>query len=842
MNKTTIATNIKAAVRDRNIIGFVTGIIAMVVIAMAFFWPDVSEGNVLIQSDTLQGIANSHETEIYRDSTGTTPRWTNALLGGMPTFQISPDYPSGTVVSTARKIWSLGLPSPADLMFIMMAGFFILLLSMKMRWYVALLGAIAYGFSSYFVIIIGAGHIWKFYTLAYIPPTIAGMVLAYRGRYLAGGALATVFATFQIAGNHIQMSYYFMMVVVGFVIAYLIILLREKRLKQWLTATGVLIVAAILAIMANAPSLYNTLEYSRETIRGQHSELKGTSDTTAGLDKDYITAWSYGQSETFSLLIPNIKGGATIKPEKGSSKYLSLDKTEAAAPLIAGDTTGGGIRGLTSQLPQYFGEQPMTNGPVYVGALVFALFLLGCIIVKGPVKWMLIIVTILSIALSWGHNMMWLTDIMIDHFPMYNKFRTVASILVVAEFTIPLLAVMALNEIIRRHNDRSSLLKPMAISFGLTLFICLVGIIAPSIFGHYLTSSEANALGSYMTDTAYLPLFEAIKTIRMSMVSSDALRSFMIVCIGGAAIFLYIRGTLSKVFMVAIVTLVVLVDMFVIDKRYVDHDSFAPGYILTSTPVSPNAADKKILQDPDPNFRVMDISRFNDAAPSYFHKTIGGYHAAKLTRYQDLIDRHLSKFINGDPGEADVNVLNMLNAKYLVVGDEVYPNPEALGNAWLVDEVVYVDSPDHEMDMLDIIDPATTAVADKRFMPILGTFESTVAEGDTIYATSYTPDRLTYKVKTADESVAVFSEVYFPWGWKATIDGRPVEIARVDYLLRALKLPGGEHEITMTFDPESLRVTTTLAYIALTIGGLILMAAIALWVMRNFISPSSGKE
>lgn len=836
MTENTMLTRVKTLITDRRILGVLAGFALMVIISLAFFWPDVAEGNVLIQSDTVQGIANSHETVTYRDSTGTTPRWTNALLGGMPTFQISPEYPSGAVISVARGIWSLGLPQPSNLLFIMMAGFFILLLAMKMRWYLALLGAIAYGFSSYFVIIIGAGHIWKFYTLAYIPPTIAGMVLAYRGRYLAGGALAALFATFQIAGNHIQMSYYFMMVVLGFAIAYLIILRRDNRIRQWLKATATLAVAAVLAVMANAPSLYNTYEYSRETIRGNHSDLKSANATSSkGLDKDYITAWSYGQSETLSLLIPNIKGGATIKPEKGSSTLLSLDKTDAAADLIARDNTGGAIRGITAQLPQYFGEQPMTNGPVYIGALIFALFLLGAIIVRGPIKWMLVIVTVISISLSWGHNMMWLTDIMIDYFPLYNKFRTVASILVVAEFTMPLLAVMALREVIDRRDEwKTALRRPAAISFGITLLLCFIGIAAPSFYGSYLTANEMQALGSVMSEPSYAPLFAAIESIRMSLVSADALRSFIIAGIGASLILLYWRRTLPSGAFVTAITLLVLFDLFSVDKRYVDHESFAPGYILSQTPVTPTAADKKILEDPDPNFRVMDLTRFNEATPSYFHKTIGGYHAAKLTRYQDMIDRHLSKFLGGEPGDADVNVLNMLNAKYLVMGDEVYPNPEALGNAWLVDEVVYVDTPDKEMDMLDIIDPEYTAVADKRFEPVLGEYDSKPAPGDTIYATSYSPDRLTYRAKTANGGVAVFSEVYFPWGWTATVDGNETGIARVDYLLRALRLPAGDHEIVMTFKPRSLFVTTIVASIGLFLTWSAVIAAIVLWFIRKF--------
>ena len=578
VNKSSIGQRFGEFLTSRTFIGFIVSVVILAAISLAFFWPDALQGGELRQHDTLQGVAISHEVETWRAETGDTPRWTNALFSGMPTFQISPDYAAAKVISAVRTAYGLWLPSPVNLLFIMMMGFFILLLAMRVRWYFALIGAIAYGMSSYFIIIIGAGHIWKFYTLAYIPPTIAGMVLAYRGRYLAGGALAALFAMFQIAGNHVQMSYYFMIVVVGFVIAYGVMLFRSHNMRRWVKATCVLAVSAVLAVLANCPNLYHTYEYSKESMRGRHSELTSADGAKGGgLDKDYITAWSYGKSETFSLLIPNVKGGATIKPEAGSNKFLSLYDVPEAGKLTASGQLPGEIAPYLGQLPQYFGDQPMTNGPVYVGALLVALFLLGCVIVKGPMKWMLLACTLISVALAWGHNMMWLTDIMIDHFPMYNKFRTVASILVVAEFTIPLLAILALKEIAANRDEwKARYQKPFFITFGICAVLCLAGMFAPELFGSFLSEQEAAAYGGYLMEAPYATLFAAVQKIRMSMISADSLRSLAFIAAGAVALWLYGNRKINVRVFAALLVVIVTVDMFNVNKRYLDSASFVP--------------------------------------------------------------------------------------------------------------------------------------------------------------------------------------------------------------------------------------------------------------------------
>lgn len=806
----------------RQTVRFLAGLAVIAAIAFAFFYPDAAQGNLLRQHDMQQGIAIGQEAKAYAEATGETTRWTNSLFSGMPTFQISPVYPSSSLFRWVNTVAGLGLPYPANHLAMMMAGFFILLMAMRMRWGVALLGAVAYGLSTYFVIIIGAGHLWKFATLAYIPPTIAGIVLAYRGRYLAGGAVAALFAMMQLSSNHIQMSYYFIYVILGIVIATGVTAWRGKRMKQWYTATGVLAVAAVLAVTANLPSLYNTYEYSKETMRGSHSELTAQTkadpaNSTGGLDKDYITQYSYQPSETFSLLIPNIKGGASAKPVQGRMMPVSLgDLTEAKAK-------GELEQQYLGYLSQYFGDPEGTNGPVYVGALIVALFLLGCVIVKGPWKWALLILTVFSILLAWGRHAMVFTDIMLSIAPMYSKFRTVESILVIAEFTMPLLGAMALQQMVS-DGERSwaKYKKPVCWCFGVTIGLCLLAYAVPEMFGDAISEND-RMIDGYITSSlvqqgydsatarsfslANADIYNAVESLRYGLVKADALRSMLIAVVGMVFIFFYMKGKMPVQVIVGGLLLLVAGDLYMINKRYVNHDSFVARQLTVGAPIAKTPADERILADTSMNYRVMDIPRFYSADPSYYHKMIGGYHAAKLTRYQDLIDRHLAHFTQGSETDADWNVLNMLNARY-IIGLDGQPllNPEAMGNAWFVDRVDYVNGPDAEMDALGRIDPARQAVADSRFSAVLGT-GSPKQPGDTIYETSYAPNRLSYKARTARGGVAVFSEVFFPWGWEATIDGKPAEIGRVNYVLRAIDIPAGEHTVEMRFDPQSIRVT-----------------------------------
>lgn len=779
-------------------------VLLFIVLSFVYFSPDVIEGKILFQHDTQQGLAIGHEAQVYAQESGETPRWTGSLFSGMPTFQISPSYSSNAPLKALQHVYNLWLVSPVSLVFIMMLGFYILLLTLNVRWYLAAFGAIAYAFSSYFFIIIAAGHIWKFITLAYIPPTIAGVILAYRGRYLLGGALAALFGALQIMSNHVQMSYYFLFVICAVVVAYGVEHYRAHTMPRFFKATGVLVVAALLAVGANASNLYHTYKYSKESMRGGHTELTSldadkTKPAGNGLDKDYITQWSYGKMETLTLLIPDSKGGASGPLAENERAVKAADPQ---------------LRPYLSQVDRYWGDQPFTAGPVYVGALIFFLFVLGCFIVRTPLKWALLVVTLLTIMLSWGKNMMWLTDWFIDYFPMYNRFRTVSSILVVAEFCMPLLAVLALKKIFDDPSILSREKRWFYLSGGIVAGIALLAALFPTLFDTFLKDYELEAAGQ----PGYAELFAGIAEARKAVFTADAWRSFIIVALGFAVLWLLRQKKLNPT--VAMIALVVILvgDMYPVNKRYLNSDNFVTPARKTN-PFPMTDADRYILQDKDMNYRVLNAaagetlaSAFSEPRTSYYHKSIGGYHAAKLRRYQDLIDRQL---VNANPA-----VLNMLNTRYIIQPLEdgretVVRNPGALGNAWFVSEVKWVDNADAEMAAITDFDPSHTAVADRRFAREIGDKVVPPAAGDTIYETGYKPDELTYRYRSQQGGLAVFSEIYFPWGWQVTVDGKPVDMARVNYVLRAVNLPAGEHEVIFRFDPPSVHTTEAIAYVSL---------------------------
>ena len=786
--------------------------------AFLFFCPDDIEGNVLQQHDIQQGIANGQEGKAFHEATGETTRWTNSLFGGMPNFQIAPSYPAGKAIGWIWNVYTLGLPSPANLLFAMMAGFFIMCLCFRFKWYNALFASIAWGFSSYFIIIIGAGHIWKFVTLAYIPPTIGGIALCYRGKYLPGAALAALFGALQLQSNHPQMSYYFLFVIFAMVVAWLCSAIREHRIRQWGMATACVIAAGILAVGANSASLYNSYEYSKETVRGRATDLTPPPGTeTGGMSRSAITAWSYGIDETMSLLIPNVKGGATIKPVAGESSLLSLADTGKADELsLAPEELQ-----FLSQFPQYFGNQPMTNGPVYVGAFVLLLAILALFMVNTPMKWALFAVSILAILLSWGHNFEAFTDFFIDNFPGYNKFRAVASILVIVEFTIPLLAIMAVRKMLETENYLQRFGMVFYTVFGLGAIVCFLGWVAPSMFGEPYSASEIQQLqqAGAFSNPQYYNILNAIRETRLSLVSTDSLRSLAFILLGALVIFLYLRGAVkNRAVFVCMLTAVMLIDLFSVGKRYVNSENFTRP-ALEDVTFNKIAADEAILKDTS-NYRVYDVQGLYSARSSYFHKTIGGYHAAKLTRYNDLLDHQISK--------GNMGVINMLNTKYFLSGEQYERNPGALGNAWFVDTISYVADADSEMAALDSLDTATAAVADAKFRETLGN-AIPKSLGDTIYETSYAPNALTYSVNSAKGGIAVFSEIYFPWGWTATVDGKETQIGRVNYTLRALRVPAGRHEIRFSFDPKSVRVTNNISIASVSV--IYILCAISLLLL-----------
>lgn len=820
-------------------------VLVFVLLSFVYFCPDVIEGKILFQHDTQQGLAIGHEAKTYAEETGEMPRWTGTVFSGMPTFQIAPSYASNEPLKGLQKIYNLWLVSPVSLLFIMMLGFYILMLSLNVRWYLAAFGAIAYAFSSYFFIIIAAGHIWKFITLAYIPPTIAGIVLAYRGKYLLGGALAALFGALQIMSNHVQMSYYFLFVILFIVGAYFEDAWRNKTLPKFFKASAVVFVAALIGVAANLSNLYHTYTYSKETMRGK-SELVETGDaakqTSSGLDRDYITNWSYGIGETWTLLVPNFKGGSSSAPLSQSETAM-----EKANPVYSS---------LYNSFPQYFGDQPWTAGPVYVGSFVLFLFVLGCFIVKGPLKWALLGATFFSIVLAWGKNFMPLTDFFIDYIPMYNKFRAVSSILVIAEFTIPLLAIFALKRVLDEPGIWKKYKKAFGISLALTAGVALLLAVAPGSLGSDFVPAQETQMLQNAVDRQMIPANELsgilanLAEMRGALVSADALRSFIIICIGCALLWLHATGKLRQSLTVAGIAVLCLADMWTVNKRYLHDDQFVPRSIQTET-FNKTKTDELILQDTDPNYRVLNFATdtFNENTTSYWHKNIGGYHAAKLRRYQEMIERHISpemqaayQAIAAAGGEMDsvdaskFRVLNMLNTKYFIFPagqqGQTAPvlNPYANGNAWFVKNVQYVDNANQEIDALKSILPAETAVVDVRFKNVLKETADAYKDSlSTIRLTSYEPNRLVYETENAGDGIAVFSEIYYPDGWQATIDGQAAELGRADYILRTMYVPAGKHTIEMRFDPKSLHVTESIAYgaLALLVIGIIAAVLIA---------------
>lgn len=800
-------------------------ILVFLVISIGYFTPDVFDGKVLSQGDIRQGLANGQEIGAYKQKSGELTRWTGTIFSGMPTYQVTPSYGSSDLIKGITTALMLYLPSPASLVFLMLLGFFILLKALRIRTDLAVLGAIAWTFSSYFFVLIEAGHIWKFVTLAYVPPTIGGIIVAYRGRYLLGGIITAFFVALQILSNHVQMSYYFLFVIAALVVSFFVEAVRTKELPRFAKATVTLMIAGLVGVAINISSLYHTYEYSKETIRGK-SELTHNADnkTASGLERDYIVQWSYGKAETWTLLIPNAKGGAT------GALGQNPDAREKIDPQYAE---------MLSQQNQYWGDQPFTSGPVYVGAFILALFIFSLFVVEGVISWPLFIITALSIFLSWGKNWMGLTNFFLDYFPMYNKFRAVSSILVVAEFTIPLLAILGLKKIIEKPSIVLENKKATYTSLGLTAGLSLLFALAPKLFFSFLSQMEAeNFLPQAAANPQIMPVLDNLQAVRQSLFTADAWRSFFIVLVGSGILYLLAKDKIKSGIAVALIAILCLVDMGGVNKRYLNSDKFmSKREVANPFPKSP--ADEMILQDTDPNYRVFNttVDPFNDATTSYYHKSVGGYHAAKLRRYQDVIDHYLSK--------GNMPVLNMLNTKYFIVGNQqaqqqgaqpqimAQRNPDAMGNAWFVSKIDWANNADEELDALGKINLRKEAVADKRFESVLKADVAPLDSTSTIKLTSYAPNELKYHASAKATGIAVFSEIYYPQGWEATVDGKPVEIGRVNYILRALALPAGEHEIVFSYRPKSIVITESIAYGGIAVLLLAIVAYLIFIVRRK---------
>ncbi len=821
----------------------VAAILFFVLISVAYFFVPMTRGEVLGGGDNTAAKGQGRDVQEYYEKTGDRSRWTNTVFSGMPTYQISPSYNSTEALSKVEKAYHLWLPQYVWYLFAYLIGFYIMLRAFDFRQWMAALGAVIWAFSSYFLIIIAAGHIWKVMALAYLPPMIAGIVLAYRGKYLWGLIVTALFAAFEINANHAQMTYYYLFVILFMIIAFLVKAIKDKKMPQFLKATAVCIVAGAIGIAINISNLYHTWQYQNESMRGK-SELVSKTDpanqTSSGLDRDYITQWSYGIGETWTLLIPNAKGGASepminnkVVQEKGDPQYEQL----------------------YAQIGQYWGEQPGTSGPVYVGAFVLFLFILGIFIVKGPMKWALLAATVLSILLSWGKNFMGFTDFFIDYIPMYAKFRTVASILVIAEFTIPLLAIMALKKIVDEPDYLKNHIKFFWISLACTAGITLVFWLMPGVFFDFISSSENEALSQIPADQL-APLKANLTSLRETIFRDDCIRSIVVILIGVVLMLLFKAKKLQAKPFVGCVIALCLIDMWSVDKRYLNDGMFQPKDDVDQ-PIAKTVADDQIMKDKGLDYRVLNMTTntFNENNTSYYHKSIGGYHAAKLRRYQELIDHYIAPEMQnmnkvlapGNLSQRSDNMiqvtdkanampaLNMLNMKYLIVGQqgqEPVPveNKSAMGNAWFVNKVDFVDNANEEIDKIGKIDLHHEAVADKKFQSALG---NSATNDSTAKATltDYAPNNLKYDVSSKNGGVIVFSEIYYP-EWTATVDGQPAEVGRVNYVLRAINVKPGNHKVVLDFHPKSITTTETVSYIA---SALLILAIILLIVgeVRN---------
>lgn len=851
----------------------ILAVVMFALLAFAYFYPADIEGRILYQHDTSAGVGAGQEAKEYLERTGERTRWTNSLFGGMPTYQLAPSYNSTSVVSTVEKAYHLWLPDNVWYIFAYLLGFYILLRAFfapvttgtfkngeseaaerAKQAAIAFLGAVMWAFSTYFLIIIGAGHLWKVMALAYLPPMIAGVLLAYQRRYLPALLVTAIFAALEIHANHMQMTYYYLFIIAAIVVAYLIDAIHQKQVTHWLKATGVCIVGGLLGVLVNISNIYHTWEYSQQTMRGGTELSKGDAQTSTdgGLNREYITQWSYGIDETWTLLIPNAKGGASGL--LANDEDLMKEYADGQAVAFFRDVFQANPYQMFSS---YWGTQPFTAGPVYVGAFVLMLFVLGLFIVKGPMKWALLAVTILSILLSWGKNFMGFTDFFIDHVPLYAKFRTVSSILVIAEFTIPLLAIMALKKVIDDPSILSRKIKYVYAAFALTGGFALLFALLPNLFFDLTTTdSEAIArmneqvsqmLAQYpdmmsQYHSATSGLAESLHKMRASVFTADCWRSFIIIVIGMGLLLLYKARKLKALPTVGLIALLCLVDLWAVNKRYLNDKMFVDaGIRQTAHTMKP--VNKKILEDKTLDYRVLNFAgdTFNENETSYYHKSVGGYHAAKLGRYNELITAYISPEMNSTvkaineshgqmdsiPGDAIFPVINMLNTKYFIISDEqAIQNPYAQGNAWFVDKVTYVADANAELAGLAKTDLRREAVADKKFEAALG--QAKADSTATVKLDSYEPNLLKYTVDSKAGGVLVFSEIYYP-GWTATVDGKEAELGRVNYVLRAMHVDGGKHQVVLAFDPQTVKTTESIAYVAL---GLLAAVIVLLVVLR----------
>ncbi len=808
--------NIKSLVKQYGV--YLVAIVVFVLIAYIYCKPVLS-GKVLVAGDEVAAISAQQEPLRYYEETGDYSWWTESVFSGMPNYQMGGGGTVGQVnwLLPFRAIFFMG-SSAAWTLILYFICFFILLRCFEVKPWLSIVGSLAIAFSSYFFVIIAAGHGSKTITIPLIAVVIGAFYVIFRRHKYGLGAILTMVFVAMGYVSHPQMTYYIFMMIGLLWIAELILHIREKQIKQLVIATAIFAGATLVGVGTSCANVFSNAEYVKETMRGGHSDIVRENqqaegqDQIDGLDISYATQWSYGIDETMSFLIPGFMGGSNSYPLSTNSGVYE--------DLVANGVSPKNAKEFCQAIPMYWGDQPFTSGNVYMGAIVCFLFILGLLIVEGPYKWALLIATILSTALAWGHNFMWLTELFFKYFPLYGKFRAVSSILVVAEIAMPLLGFMALAKIMNGEIEKKKLSKSLYISAGITGGLCLIF----ALFGSSLFSFQS----AYDTQfISQIPdwLYTSIVSERMSLLRSDSIRSLIFIVLAFAGLLLFTKDKLKKGWLIAILGVLIIADMWPVDKRYFNDSYFMSPSRKEKSQYEMMDYEQLLLLDPDPHFRVFNNTTdpFNENRTSYYLKSVGGYSAAKLRRYQDLINEHLSQY--------HMPVFNMLNTKYFIVFDEngnQVPeyNPDALGNAWFVDDIVVAENANEESDALMIIDLTNTAVIDKSFANYISDFQPGHDDMANVQLTKYTTKYIDYVSTSSKDGVIVFSEIYYPYGWKATIDGVPTDIFRVNYLLRALNVPAGEHQIHFVFDPDSVKKGNTLAGISciilyLTIFGVV---------------------
>jgi len=761
-------------------------LVLLIFIAISFiYFSPVLEGKMLDQHDIKTYKGMSKEIKDFRDKTGEEALWTNSMFSGMPAYQISVKYKKN-LIQYVDKILTLGLPRPVNLLFLYLLGFYILLLTLKVDYRIAFIGSIAFAFSSYFFIIIQAGHMSKAHAIAYFPIVVAAVLYTYRGRMLLGGTLTALAVALEVYTNHFQITYYLVLVLLIIGLFQLFKDFKNKNLPDFFRRSGILILAAILAAGTSLTRLKTTSDYGKESTRGKSELTNDLGNKTQGLDKDYATQWSYGIAESMTLLIPNFYGGSS------SSSVLSIEDSKTLDFLKKFKN-----KKLANSLAQYksssyWGDQPIVSGPTYAGAIVIFLFILGLLFIKSQLRIWLLLATIMSLMLAWGKNFMPLTNFFLEFFPGYNKFRAVSMILIIAEFTIPLLGFIALDRFLSSSVDIEEKQKPLKLAFYITGGLTLIFALFPSFFLDFTSEKDLSPIAEgIITPDNFI---ESLAIDRSSLLSSDAWRSFVFIGLTFGVLMLYLRNSLKSQYVILVVGILVVCDMWNVNKRYLNDDNFVRKNKV-KTPYKPTQANNFILNDKDPNFRVFNssVSTFNDASTSYFHKSIGGYHGAKLKRYQELIEFHIS--------QGNMNVLNMLNTKYFISREgQPQLNTSALGNAWFINKINMVKDADEEIAALKDFDPINTAIVDNRFSNyIISNLDNS---SSTINLDIYKPNYLKYSSESINDGIAIFSEIYYNQGWSAYIDGVKSDYFRANYVLRGLKVPSGKHIIEFKFEPS----------------------------------------